>query len=63
MQAGGHIAHLAHLGGMVCGLLYLRPEFIQFHLRPLLSRLKERWRRWRFRVIDGKRKDDDIWRH
>ena len=58
MQMGGHIAHLAHLGGMVCGFLYLRPEFVHFHLRPFMSRLKERWRRWRFRVIDGKRKDD-----
>jgi membrane associated rhomboid family serine protease len=57
LQTGGNIAHLAHLGGMVCGLLFLRPEFVKFYLRPLLHRIKAKWRRRRYRII--KRDDDD----
>lgn len=63
MQMGGNIAHLAHLGGMVCGLLYLRPEFVTFHLRPFIHTMQWKWRRWRFRLTQRGRKDSETrWR-
>ncbi|HYV84499.1 MAG TPA: rhomboid family intramembrane serine protease [Patescibacteria group bacterium] len=47
MQDG--IAHIAHLGGMLFGYLYLKRAW---RIRPFLSELHWRLRRRRFRVVD-----------
>ena len=58
---GGGIAHIAHLGGLVVGYLYLKG----LRGRPL-DELKYRWLRWRmdrarskFDVYSGGKSDDD----
>lgn len=51
----GGIAYAAHLGGMVVGYLYLRRAW---RLGPLLTELKWKLRRRRFRVMG--RSDDDF---
>jgi membrane associated rhomboid family serine protease len=64
-SAGGGIAHVAHLGGLVVGYLYLK----SLRGRPL-DELKYRWLRWkmnrarsRFDVYSGGRRgDDDSWK-
>lgn len=65
-QAGGGIAHLAHLGGMVCGFFFLKPEIMSFYVRPLIQDLKAKWRRRRYRVVKKDKKKgngkDDSWR-
>ncbi len=45
---GGNVAHLAHLGGAIFGLLYVGRFW---HIRSLVSDLKYKWRRRRFRRI------------
>lgn len=61
---GGGIAHVAHLGGLVVGYLYLK----SLRGRPL-DELRYRWLRWRmgrarsrFDVHQGGRSDDDDWK-
>jgi hypothetical protein len=60
MTAGqSGIAHLAHLGGMIFGYLYLRggnpwDRFKLYLDQRRLARLKRR-----FQVIQGRRRDDD----
>jgi membrane associated rhomboid family serine protease len=51
----GNIAYAAHVGGMLVGYLYLKRAW---RLRPLLSDLRWRMRRRRFRVMD--QRDDDF---
>ncbi len=63
-QMGGNIAHLAHLGGMVCGFFFLKPEIMSFYIRPLIQKIKAKWRRRRYRVIKRDNNDDnDRWRY
>lgn len=45
---GGNVAHLAHLGGAIFGLLYVGRFW---RIRALASDLKYKWRRRRFRRI------------
>jgi membrane associated rhomboid family serine protease len=52
-QSGG-VAHVAHLGGAVTGFLYLKRAWRPL---PLVSELRWRLRRRRFRVL-GRRHDD-----
>jgi membrane associated rhomboid family serine protease len=63
---GGGVAHVAHLGGLVIGYLYLKG----LRARPL-DELKYRWLRWKlsrargkFDVYSGGRRqdDDDSWK-
>jgi len=56
---GGGVAHIAHLGGMLCGFLYLKGG-------PLVSGLKRRYERWqrsrlrkKFDVYYNDRQGDD----
>ncbi len=54
-----NVAHLAHLGGMVFGFLYLRYNFLlsgikQYYYQNKLKRLRKK-----FHVIDGKNDSDD----
>jgi membrane associated rhomboid family serine protease len=56
---GGGIAHIAHLGGMVFGIIYLNYHDIwrflyQHYMRWKLSRLKRR-----YKVIDGGKDNDN----
>ena len=61
---GSQVAHVAHLGGLVFGYLYLKG----LRARPL-DELKYRWLKWkmsrarsRFDVYSGGRRDDDAWK-
>ena len=61
---GGGVAHIAHLGGLVVGYLYLKG----LRARPL-DEIKYRWLRWkmgrarsRFGVYSGGRSSDDDWK-
>lgn len=61
---GSGIAHVAHLGGLVVGYLYLK----SLRGRPL-DELKYRWLRWRmgrarsrFDVYTGGKSEDDEWK-
>jgi membrane associated rhomboid family serine protease len=63
-SSGGGVAHVAHLGGLVVGYVYLK----SLRGRPL-DELKYRWLRWkmsrargRFDVYSGGRRDDDSWK-
>ena len=56
-QAG--IAHIAHLGGMVFGYLYLRYDRAFFRLRDAYYRRKLKRMKKKFGVIDGDRSDKD----
>jgi membrane associated rhomboid family serine protease len=64
-NAGSGIAHVAHLGGLVVGYLYLK----SLRGNPL-NELKYRWLRWkmnrarsRFDIYSGGRRgDDDSWK-
>jgi len=56
-QPGSGVSHLAHLGGLLVGYVYLRGwghyrQLRRWHLERKLKRLKKK-----FRVIDGKRDD------
>ena len=61
---GSGIAHIAHLGGLVVGYLYLK----SLQTRPM-DELRYRWLRWRmdrarsrFDVYSGGRSSDDDWK-
>ena len=61
---GGGIAHIAHLGGLVVGYIYLKT----LSVRPI-DELRYRWLRWRmdrarsrFDVYSGGKSDDDEWK-
>jgi membrane associated rhomboid family serine protease len=60
-SAGGGVAHVAHLGGLIVGYVYLKG----LRIKPL-NELKYRWLRWKmnrarskFGVYSGGRRDDD----
>ena len=62
LGSGGGVAHIAHLGGLIAGYLYLKSG----RIHPL-SELKYRWVKWRinrmrrkFDVYSGGRSADDI---
>jgi len=61
---GSGIAHIAHLGGLVVGYIYLK----SLRTRPI-DELRYRWLRWRmdrarsrFDVYSGGKSDDDEWK-
>ena len=54
--AGGGVAHIAHLGGMVVGYAYLKRVW---RIRALFEEVRWRIRRRRFRVIQ--RRNEDRW--
>ncbi|MFH0811310.1 MAG: rhomboid family intramembrane serine protease [Pseudomonadota bacterium] len=54
---GGNIAHIAHLGGMLFGFIYLRPYFFLTFFAHLLYKIKLMWFRRRFRVIEPRKKN------
>jgi membrane associated rhomboid family serine protease len=61
---GSGIAHIAHLGGLVVGYVYLK----MLHVRPI-DELRYRWLRWRmdrarnrFDVYSGGKSQDDDWK-
>lgn len=58
MTEGYGIAHLAHLGGMVVGFLYLNWNRILWKMRDLRYRKKREQRYKKFTILDGKKKDD-----
>jgi len=57
-----NIAHLAHLGGMLFGFVYLRYYSLLSTLRRYYYQSKRRRLRKKFRVIDGKDDSDDLGR-
>jgi membrane associated rhomboid family serine protease len=60
--SGGPVAHLAHLGGLVAGYLYLKgPRDLQLRLKYHLTRWRMERMRRRFDVHQGGRGDD--WRN
>ena len=54
-----NIAHLAHLGGMLFGLVYLRYDFLLSTLRRYHYQMKLRRRRRKFKIIVTKDDSDD----
>ncbi|MBN2466842.1 MAG: rhomboid family intramembrane serine protease [Deltaproteobacteria bacterium] len=58
---GGGIAHMAHLGGMLFGFMYLKSDLLIRILMQPIARLKVMWFRRRFRVIhkNNKKRDDN----
>ena len=64
LGSGGPVAHIAHLGGMVVGWLYLKgPSNLQLELRYRLTRWRMDRMRRRFDVHRGGRDDRDRWIH
>lgn len=59
---GGGVSHLAHLGGLVVGWLYLKRVW---RIRQLVAELRWHWRRRRFRVYgeEDRRDRRDPWVH
>jgi len=55
-----NIAHLAHLGGMLFGFVYLRYHSLLSDLRRYYYQSKRRRLRRKLRVIDGKDDSDDL---
>ena len=55
-----NIAHLAHLGGMLFGFVYLRYHSLLSGLRRYYYQSKRRRLRRKLRVIDGKDDSDDL---
>ena len=55
-----NIAHLAHLGGMLFGFVYLRYHSLLSGLRRYYYQSKRTRLRKKFRVIDGKDDSDDL---
>ncbi|MEE9219349.1 MAG: rhomboid family intramembrane serine protease [Acidobacteriota bacterium] len=53
-QPGGGVSHLAHLGGLVFGWIYLKRAW---RLRQLIAELRWHYRRRRFRVHEDDRSD------
>jgi membrane associated rhomboid family serine protease len=64
---GSTVAHVAHLGGMIFGFLYLRGGLSLSGLKQRYYQRKLKRMRDRFRVYDRKeeppRRDDDFWIH
>ncbi|MBW1678577.1 MAG: rhomboid family intramembrane serine protease [Deltaproteobacteria bacterium] len=58
-RTGGNIAHIAHLGGMLFGFVYLKSNLFKTFLFQQILRLKFMWLRRRFRVIDRDNNDRD----
>ena len=56
---GGNIAYLAHLGGMVFGLIYLRPGFLRNFYSHFSYKIKLWWFRRRFRIVERTKTRDD----
>ena len=54
-----NIAHLAHLGGMLFGFVYLRYYSLLSGLRRYYYQTKKKRLRRKFKVIDGKDNSDD----
>ena len=57
---GSGISHVAHLGGMAVGWLFLKRAW---RVGDLLREVRWRLRRRRFRVMDSRSKGDDRWIH
>ena len=53
---GGHVANLAHLGGMLVGLIYLKRWY---RLGQLYRDLKYSWLKRKFKIVDPE--DDPFW--
>lgn len=62
LGSSDNIAHLAHLGGMLFGFVYLRYYSLLSGLRRYYYQSKRRSLRKKFRVIDGKDDSDDLGR-
>ena len=71
MARNSGIAHVAHLGGMICGYLYLRSGMLQRRSLGTFRGLRSRYGDWKrkrlrrkFEVYYNQRhnKDDDKWR-
>jgi membrane associated rhomboid family serine protease len=61
-QAAGNVSHVAHLGGLLVGWLYLKgPGNFRLELKYRLTRWRMERMRRRFEVRRGGRDDDD-WR-
>ena len=66
---GSTVAHIAHLGGMLVGLIYLKKWFSLREIRQQYNRWKSARRRRDFQVHDNeepqvkprRKKDDDYW--
>lgn len=56
---GGGIAHLAHLGGIVVGFLYLNLNRFRWWAKDIRYRSKESKRKGKFEVINGDKDDFD----
>ncbi|MEE8160614.1 MAG: rhomboid family intramembrane serine protease [Acidobacteriota bacterium] len=62
-SSGGPIAHIAHLGGMVFGFLYMKGLLSPSGVRQVYFRWKLKRMRKRFKVYDGEKRKpkDDFW--
>jgi hypothetical protein len=62
---GSQIAHVAHLGGMVFGYLFLKGWLSVSFLRQSYHRWRMKRLRRRFKVVKDKEpdRDDDYWIH
>lgn len=58
--SSGGVSHIAHLGGMVTGFVFLKRAW---RLGPLSRELRWKMARRKFRVVDRDRKDRDPWVH
>jgi hypothetical protein len=64
---GGPIAHMAHLGGMVFGFLYMKGLLSPSVVRQSYQRWKLQRMRKKFKVYDSQRREqkekkkDDFW--
>jgi membrane associated rhomboid family serine protease len=54
-SGGSGIAHLAHLGGMIVGFLYLNLNRFRWWLKDVRYRKKQSKRKTRFEVLDGEK--------
>jgi len=52
-RSGGNVAHIAHLGGMACGFIYLNFYSFKHLIMKQIRKYKARRIRKRYRVIDG----------
>lgn len=55
--AGGNVAHLAHLGGLLAGLIYLKADWRPGHHLRNVKRAATRQRR--LAIVPGKEEDDE----
>jgi hypothetical protein len=65
--SGGNVSHVAHLGGMIFGYLYLRSRFLNVDVAGSLRRQWKEWRmqraRRKFQVYLRKKHGRDPWVH